>query len=567
MLLSCARVARLPALPRLERRSAGILVACAVCAAAVFGVVGGVRSVLDNGYLDLGMPRLAAVTLHQHLQAAIAAVALPAALLAVALASPFRRRRAPWQMRGGLLRRARAFGLVAMAVLGSVLGLGLFLTVDRRIDARAERPHVIWLVIDALRADHLGCYGYARETSPFIDRWSRESILFRRAYSQESYTIASVASFFTSTYPWTNRVLYDSPQIDALDSSFVTLAEVLREHNYRTAAFVFNPHLKARFNFAQGFDLYDDRKQLLRRWQPDPQRFETAGRIFRKTERLLAEHDGSPLFLYAHFRDVHSPYVPLAPYDSKFPPRDASEREKRIALYDGEIAYTDAYLERLLALLASHGIDASNSILILTSDHGEEFRDRHPGDPGGWFHARTLYDELIRVPLLLSLPKRAFAGTVVEGPVGLIDLVPTVLDVLDIEGPGAEQYEGRSLLPLLQGETTQDRVVWSGGNHGRVALLSGGWKYYRYHRPTKLGLTPALIRPALPVEGAYDEEVYRLSSDPRETVDLRTVHADVAATLREQATAQPLLAARPPFRSAVIDPETAEELRALGYLE
>lgn len=556
----------IPSIPRLERRSAGVLVALAVCAASLFGAVRGVQSIIENGYLPLGMPRLAAVTLHEHLRWVISVVVLPVALVGLLLAIPFPGRKGtPRRLSGALLRRARPIGLVAVTALVGVLGLGVAIAVDRRIDGATQRPNVIWLVIDALRADHLGCYGYARDTSPFIDRWSREAIRFRRAYAQESYTIASVASFFTSTYPWTNRVLYDSPEIDALDPSFVTLAEVLREHNYRTAAFVFNPHLKARFNFAQGFDLYDDRKQFLRRWQPDPERFETARRIFQKTERLLAEHDGTPLFLYAHFRDVHSPYVPLPPYDAMFPPRDASEREKRMALYDGEIRYTDGYLNRLLDLLASHGIDASNSILILSSDHGEEFRDRHPGDPGGWFHARTLYEELIRVPLVLSLPERPFAGRVVEEPVGLIDLVPTILDVLGIDGFG--QFEGRSLLPLLRGDTSGDRVVWSGGNHGRVALLSEGWKYYRYHRPTKLGLTPALVRPSQPVTEAFEEEIYHLASDPGEAVDLRSTRADRMAILREQATSQPLLATREPLRSMAIDGETAQELRALGYLE
>jgi arylsulfatase A-like enzyme len=554
-------------IPRLERRSAGVLVACVVCAAALLGSVRGVLSIVDNGYVKLGMPRLVAVTLYDHLHRTITLFALPAALVAVLLALPLARRRGPLRSLGRrLLLRARSIAAAALIILVGVLGLGAAIAFDRTTDGDPSRPHVIWLVIDALRADHLGCYGYTRDTSPFLDRWSREVIRFQRAYSQESYTIASVASFFTSTYPWTNRVLYDSPEIDVLDPGFVTLAEVLREHNYRTAAFVFNPHLKARFNFAQGFDLYDDRKQILRGLQPEPERFETAGRIFRKTEELLADHDGTPLFLYAHFRDVHSPYVPLAPFDSMFQPRDESEREKRIALYDGEIRYTDGYLERLFALLAEHGIDAENSILILTADHGEEFRDRHPGDPGGWFHARTLYEELIRVPLLLSLPRRQFAGRVVDEPVGLIDLVPTVLDVLGIDGSGFDQFEGRSLLPLLRGVAPADHVVWSGGNHGRVAMLSGGWKYYRYHRPTKLGLFAALSRPVMPQTGPFGEEVYLLSSDPSEMIDLFPLRGEEVAALRRQAIAQPRGAWREPL-SAAIDSETADELRALGYLE
>jgi arylsulfatase A-like enzyme len=255
-----------------------------------------------------------------------------------------------------------------------------------------------------------------------------------------------------------------------------------------------------------------------------------------------------------------------------FPPRDATEREKRIALYDGEIRYTDEHIARLLELLAEHGIDATNSLVILTADHGEEFRDPHPGDPGGWFHARTLYEELIHVPLVISFPDKRFAGRIVDEPVGLVDLVPTIIDFVGIDTAGfAAQLQGKSLLPLLRGEELPKPVVLSGGNHGRLALLSEGWKYYRYHAPTKLNVTPALDRPKAAgtdiQEGAFEEELYDLRSDPEETIELSAARPDMIAAFRRQASAQPGRRWDRPVHSAAIDAETAAELRALGYLD
>lgn len=561
---------RFRSIPRLEGRSAAVLVALAVCGAAVLGLARGVAEVVENQYLSLDMPRLIAVTLHDSLRQALLFVGLPIAAGVLILAAPrsARREGSPQRLTGPLRRHARGIGIAAALLLLVVFTFGAAIEIELR-EPRPQKPNVVWIVVDALRADHLGAYGYSRPTSPFLDDWSRRATLFRRAYTQESYTIASVASFFTSTYPWEHRVLYDAPSIDALDSSFVTLAEILREQDYRTAAFVFNPHLKARFNFDQGFDVYDDRQEMFRRFQPDPERFETAQRIHAKTQRLLREHDGSPLFLYLHFRDVHSPYVPLAPYDEMFPPRDASEREKRISLYDGEIRYTDDWLARLFTLLAENGIDASNTLFVYTADHGEEFQDPHPGDSGGWYHGRTLYEELLHVPLVLSVPGGRFAGRVVEEPVGLIDLAPTILDLLDIDWARFRgQFRGRSLVGPMEGRAADaSAVVRAGGNHGRLALIGPRWKYYRSHPPTKRGDPPALIRPSGPETRDFGEELYDLSADPRESVDLKDRHPEVLAQFRKDADAMPRSGWEDPLRHEPIDPKTARELRALGYLE
>ena len=148
-------------------------------------------------------------------------------------------------------------------------------------------PNVVWITIDALRADHLGCYGYEKKTSPFIDGLAANGILFRWAYSQESYTHASVPSFFTSTYAFQHRSLYDHPKIDRLDPGFLTVAEVLKNAGYRTAAFVFNPHLYAKYRFDQGFDLYADHKEGGGKHDPVYRQAETAMRIRHAVGDLL----------------------------------------------------------------------------------------------------------------------------------------------------------------------------------------------------------------------------------------------------------------------------------------
>lgn len=176
-------------------------------------------------------------------------------------------------------------GLFAFIVF---CGMGLSMMVPGALAQTLGSPdklNVVWITVDALRADHLGCYGYEKNTSPFINRFAAEGVLFKNAFSQESYTQASVPSFFTSTYPPVHQVLYDKPTIDILDSSFITIAEVLKENGYDTAAFVFNPHLKAVFNFGQGFDVYDDNKEGFNESLPRYAAFETAGKMFEKVKK------------------------------------------------------------------------------------------------------------------------------------------------------------------------------------------------------------------------------------------------------------------------------------------
>lgn len=444
-------------------------------------------------------------------------------------------------------------------------------------------PHVIFICIDALRPDHLGASGYPRDTSPFLDRLAREGVRFARAYSQESYTHASVASFLTSTSPFTHQVLYDAPGVDRLDRSFPTLAEILRNAGYATAAFTFNPHLRSRYGFDQGFESYDDHPHGFNPALPPHEAFETARKLRTEVTEYVRRQGGRRLFLYLHYRDVHEPYAPPPPYDRMFAGRGgparpgafrrnrfrAADRQDMLDQYDGEIRYTDDQIAMLFQELEVLGV-LSDSLVVVNADHGEEFWEPHADDPGFWSHGRTLYEELIRVPLMLWGRRLPVPGRTVEEPVGNIDILPTLVDLLDL--PGVVGLQGRSLLPCLRGdEAGCGGEVLSGGNHGRVALISGHWKYYRFNRLLQKRRIDIFRRP--PPEAPplpYAEELYNLLDDPAERHDRSRDQPGRLKEMRDKANARLALATRASRATGApvaADPETLEQLKALGYVQ
>lgn len=474
---------------------------------------------------------------------------------------------------------------VPLAFVLIVLNGTLFL--DKRMNP-PQGPNVVWLLIDALRADHLSCYGYDRQTSPFIDELAKRGVLFKNAYSQESYTIASVPSYFTSTYPIVHGVLYDNPTLDVLDSSFMTLAEILKQSNYKTAAFFFNPHLQTKLNVGQGFEVYDGDmgNKVTDKRKPIYERHETASVIYNKTERYLkkSRRNDEPVFLYLHFLDVHNPYAPPPPYDKLFLPADLHQYSKILqerpwylksemdlckAMYDGGIRYTDSYLKRTMEMLAKYNITYENTIFILTADHGEEFFDEHPADTGDQLHGRTLYQEQIRVPLIVSLPKEKASKKIVEEKVQLIDILPTVLDVIGIEWRKYPQWQGRSLLPLLEGNPTGFDIVYSGGNRGRSVLISGDWKLYKYDLVCKQRRSECMKKPSIKSgDSIRRQELYNLRQDPKEKTNLIESEPEIAKKLQNQLTT--ILKeskTKSDQQSIELDDRTIEELKALGYLD
>jgi arylsulfatase A-like enzyme len=480
------------------------------------------------------------------------------------------------------------------ATVGLLLLAILWLACDRGAQKAGDSPdplpplgsargsNLVWFVIDAQRADHLGCYGYPKDTSPYIDEFAARNVLFSNAMAQETYTQASVPSFFTSTYPVFHRVLYNHPEIDILAPELVTIAEILSRESYYSAAFVFNPHLKSKYGFDQGFDLYDDNPAGFDDSLPRHEKYETARRIYEKVAKLLQEVSSRPIFLYLHYRDVHSPYVPPPPYHETFFPAnrdpdtdlpllekpDRSTVDLHLSQYDGEILYTDGFIEKTMALLEKHSITEENSIIIITSDHGEEFFDSHPDDSGGIFHGRTLHRELMRVPLILSLPGIEPKRRVFDSPVELVDLVPTIVDILEIDTGELEQFQGRSLLPMLTSGIEPSRTVYAGGNYSRGAVIKDGWKYYRNDAAKKADRRSCLAQPPPDQEISFREELYDVRADPRETHNLVAEHPEIASELREALEAiEGEFGRSGKHRAMDLDEMTREQLEALGYLE
>jgi arylsulfatase A-like enzyme len=351
------------------------------------------------------------------------------------------------------------------------------------------------------------------------------------------------------------------------------LAELLGGAGYQTAGVVSAPYLSSQFGFARGFDLYDDFSVP---FTPDRESRERAQAqissplLYPAVERWLRNAGPEPFFLFVHFFDVHYDYQPPPPFDTMFDPdytgsitgrnfhenprirpgMPARDLEHLFALYDGEIRFTDGYVGRVLDLLAELG-RADDTIVVLTSDHGDEFLEH--GDKG---HHRTLYEEMLNVPFIVSWPGGLPAGRVVSDPVSIVDIAPTVLDLAGLPVPPG--VEGRSLRPLLDGSgSLPERTV--------VAEL--------YVKPN-LNLQVALRRADHKIVQSLNfphREAYDLGGDPRER-DPRSAAAvtaslggDLARWLTGTWSTHAALQSEP--RTVALDQGRIDALRSLGYVE
>ncbi len=310
------------------------------------------------------------------------------------------------------------------------------------------------IVIDTLRRDHLGCYGAQRETSPAIDAFAAHAVRFERAYTTAPWTQPAVASMLTGLYPSGHGL----KRPGRLSGTIPTLAERLGDAGYATAAVVSHTLLKRRHGFDRGFERWDESPAAF------PVRDSTSDAVTQAAQLALAAlaADARPFFLLVHYFDPHYEYLrhpdvgfaapragrldgsqSVAELRAMVPLRN-DERELLTALYDEEIRHTDAAVGRLLDALAASG-RAENALIVLTADHGEEFQER------GWIgHTNSLYDELMRVPLIVRPPGGAGAPADVDALVSLVSLTPTVLDYAGVRAEPAAA-SGRSWRPLLEG--------------------------------------------------------------------------------------------------------------------
>ncbi len=387
----------------------------------------------------------------------------------------------------------------------------------------SEHPNVLLLCIDALRADRLGSYGGTGGASPYLDRLAASGVVFENAYSVASWTKPSVPSLLTGLYP-AHHGVFDSSRhgVDVLDDGVVTLAERLAGAGYRTGAFVENSHLDRRYSrLDRGFETY----------------VENAGDAPYIVHRFFAwlEHDQSaskPFFAYLHFLDVHWPYTPRREWiERELSPRQrATVIEWEVTgkrwwllrnavkdgliglgdadvqllerLYDAEIEDTDAEIGRMLEVLAARGI-LDDTIVIVTADHGEGFLDH-----GRLDHGYGLYEELLRIPLIVWFPSGRGRGKRPAVPVQIVDVAPTIMEASGLEVAGVD---GRSLMGLIEGRGGgSERPLFFEERHGsmvQLGLRAGRYKYVRTLRPsaenapaTKEFAVPADLRPGSRVQ-------------------------------------------------------------------
>lgn len=327
--------------------------------------------------------------------------------------------------------------------------------------------NIVLIGVDTLRRDHVGCYGCTRPTTPNIDRLAGEGVLFENAVSQSPWTLPSFATVFTSLYPsqhGAGLVGAGTPHFgSSMRTAFPSLAMMLLREGYTTGAIINGPALSSEYGVCRGFEFYDGVKD----WKARP-----ADRVTRDAIEWIDEHKHRPFFLFVHYFDPHVPYEPPAPYSEMFDPgysgrigsgfdRETYAQACRYlsrsgdagaeadwdhlrALYDGEIAFTDQAVGMLLQGLRARGL-RENTLVVFLSDHGEEFFDH-----GGFEHGHTLYDELLKVPLIFSLPGTVPENVRVGTQVRLLDVMPTVLDLLGIRS--YPHFEGVSLKELMWGE-------------------------------------------------------------------------------------------------------------------
>ncbi|MDX1384488.1 MAG: sulfatase, partial [Thermoanaerobaculia bacterium] len=338
-------------------------------------------------------------------------------------------------------------------------------------------PNVLFVLVDTLRADFLGTYGHDLDTSPEIDRLAAEGYVFENAQSVSPWTNPAIATLFSGRYP--DALIPPLPHRQAigrpLPDDVETLAEKLQSRGYRTVGLVDHPGISPGLDFDQGFETF---LHLFKEGGFDSWQVTDTGFVFDQVAAQLERpRDERPLFLYLHLVYPHHPYKPEAGYAEPFWPEGRVTRPyRRLANYRGEIRQTDALVGRIMAAVQDRGLDAS-TWLVLASDHGEGFWEH-----GMWEHGNSLFEELLRIPLILRPPGGRDEPVRIATRVSLVDVYPTLLDLAGAEAPTG--LDGESLVPLLHGETLERKTpIFAGSPHSgdveRAAVYQGRFKYIK----------------------------------------------------------------------------------------
>ncbi len=510
---------------------------------------------------------------------------------------------------------APAWVALATVLLGISIFGGLYLKKEgwptiALPDDPTGRPNVLWIVMDTVRADGLSCYGNERETTPVLDQLAREGALFEQGFATAPWTLPSHASMFTGTFPSKHGLtgaVAATEHLALRKTREKLIAEIFQAQGYATVGFAENPWLSSGSGLDKGFtDFFDiwevevDKltfleRALLRAQSKGMIPYSFTNYTIASVKRWLRHADPQkPFFMFINFMDAHSPYTPAEPFKSRYlNGRSVSpevvqasndtlmyvarevdltqeDMEVLVALYEAEISYLDSKLSELLELLRKGNV-LDRTVVVVASDHGENF---------GWQHLMThvfaLNDELLRVPLIFRYPPLIPAGKRIGDFVQLVDIFPTLLDLVGFDFDGKEQLQGLSLLPMMTDDARsypERRAVFA-ENDADVALLeSAKIKYVSfnwdvYERPLR-----AVREENLKYVWAGDGKhaLYDFSVDEKEEenlIDIKTDEAKALAVALENWLAS-FEHAPPPSQEEmqVIDPELREKLRSLGYIQ
>jgi len=392
--------------------------------------------------------------------------------------------------------------LSAVAAVWIIVGLAKGIAnIDASELQLSEPPkNVILITISTLRADHVSCLGFERDTTPNFDNFGEENILFRNAFATSGWMMPAHGSIFTSLYP----SLHGATHINkSLGDKHYTLAEILSDNGYYCVGFCCNPRLDQEYGFAQGFDIYDDYSVSMilqslilgNEGTFDINKQRTNALINDSAIGWLQSNTHKPFFMFIHYYDNHWDYLPPSPYYNLYDPDydgpiDGTEIAREplfsnppgekdiqhiIALYDGEVKQTDNDLGEMLKVLKDRRV-FDNSIVIILGDHGEQFYEH------GHTSHHGVFEELIHIPLAVSIPGTQAKGKIVDSLVSQMDILPTVLDYLQIPAP--EQCQGKSLKPVIEGQIgAVNEFVFAEYTGGAApdswAVRSARYKYYQ----------------------------------------------------------------------------------------
>jgi arylsulfatase A-like enzyme len=443
-------------------------------------------------------------------------------------------------------------------VIGAACGCGLS---DRLNSESRPKPNIAVIILDTLRADGLGCYGSKFPgTSPELDALAERGVRFARAYAQCSWTRPSVAAMLTGFYPRRLGIYFQ--QYGILGDGPVTLAEALHDHGYATFGITANPHMNSSFNLHQGFDVYVDSIAVYGFMEKDSSqtqyresRLATAEEIFAQALEFDRQEEEGPKYIQLNLMEVHEWHrgerdLTRPEFDTLYPGRRFNRYYRTVRQISKDVG---AFVEDLRA---RPGWD--DALFVLVSDHGEGLGS-HPNVPWSRSHGRVLYESQLHVPLVMYRKGWKYAGQVIERPVRLMDLMPTVLDAVGL--PVLRGLDGTSLMPLIRDPDASiplpEYFVMELGmrENDKIAVYGDFWRYYE-HADGHKGTAPRELQVTGATEDGRRTSVFRNN---------RSKALEMARYLNAWAKRHPA-AKSIPFKKAVSEEEKAQ-LRALGYIE